>query len=89
MDSTGGAVIQDNNGSHPITAPVVLNADTTLNVANAADSVTMSGAISGAGAFTKAGNGSALISGAMTNAGRLPIPVPAPSHFLELLHSPR
>ena len=57
------AAITVNNGTHEISAPIVLVSDTTVTVANAADTLTLSGDISGTGGLTLEGNGALILSG--------------------------
>ena len=56
--SSGQAAINDVSGSHVISAPLVLNDNTTITVGNSASIFTISGTINAAGrTITKAGNG--------------------------------
>jgi hypothetical protein len=63
-NGTGNAAIDDTGGSHSITVPVVLNSNTIANVANAANTFKITGAISGNGGLTVAGAGVFTLSGA-------------------------
>jgi MYXO-CTERM domain-containing protein len=63
------AAITDAGGSHSITAPVVLNSNTTATVANVADGLQISGPVSGSGALTVAGAGSVTLAGVNSYAG--------------------
>jgi autotransporter-associated beta strand protein len=75
---TGGTLTMDNGansaainvtqGSHFITAPVVLNS-TTVATIGAGDSLQISSAISGAGGLTVAGSGTAVLSGTNSYTG--------------------
>lgn len=80
LDATGGGTLILNGGgsgasvtvragSHQISAPVTLNDNTTMTVTNAADHLTVSGAISGAGNLTKLGDGKLTLSGENTYTG--------------------
>ena len=53
------------NGSHTVSAPVSLVSNTAVEVSNAADTLTISGAISGA-SLTKTGNGTLALTSANT-----------------------
>ena len=63
-NDAGPATITDSSGSQSITAPVVLNSDLTATVTQAADTLTLSGGITGAGRMlTKEGAGVLTLSG--------------------------
>ncbi len=76
---TGGSLIIDNGGangsitsnvgSHFITAPVVLNSSVNMSVVNLTDTLTVSGAISGAGNLSMGGLGTLVLSGSNSYAG--------------------
>jgi fibronectin-binding autotransporter adhesin len=69
IDTTGGdGAINVNSGSHTITAPVLLNKNTTVNVAGA-NALTMTSQISGSRILTKSGAGTLLPLGANTYSG--------------------
>jgi len=66
MDNgSSAASITDFNGTHTISAPVVLNSNTTVTVVNNGNSVLISGNISGNGGLTanSSGNGTVVLSG--------------------------
>jgi fibronectin-binding autotransporter adhesin len=64
-NNTSSAAVNDASGSHTIAADVVLASDTSITVTNAADALTISGAISGAKNLSVAGGaGSLILSGA-------------------------
>jgi autotransporter-associated beta strand protein len=63
------AVLSDANGSHTIAAPLTLVAGVATTVANAADTLTLSGAISGTGPLNKAGVGTLALTGSNSYAG--------------------
>lgn len=66
----GGAAINVTSGQHTISAPVVLNTTTTVAIPSAAaDSLTISGAVSGVGGLSKSGPGTAIVSGQSTFTG--------------------
>jgi autotransporter-associated beta strand protein len=63
-DLSGTAAITVNNGTHEISAPIVLATNTAVTVTNVADALTLSGDISGTGTgLTKQGSGTLLLSG--------------------------
>ena len=63
------ATITDSAGSHSITAPVQLGSDAISTVANAADTLTLSGGLTGAGkTLTKTGAGKLVLAGAQNYA---------------------
>ena len=63
------ATLTDSAGSHSITAPVLLGSDTTAAVTNAADTLTLSGGLTGVGkTLTKTGAGKLILSGAQNYA---------------------
>ncbi len=71
---TGGALSVEEgftvpNGSHNVSAPVLLPNASTVSILNAVDSLTLSGAVGGAGGITKIGPGKLLLTGANTFAG--------------------
>ena len=58
------ATVTDSAGSHSITAPVQLASDLIATVTNAADTLTLSGSVTGAGkSLTKTGAGKLVLSG--------------------------
>jgi autotransporter-associated beta strand protein len=65
------ANITDYSGAHTISAPVVLNSNTTVTVVTYGDSVTISGNVSGTGGLTvdNPGDGVVLLSGTNTYGG--------------------
>jgi autotransporter-associated beta strand protein len=65
------ASITDLSGTQLISAPVILNSNTGLVVTNAADTVTLSNSISGAGGITASGAGTLVLSGNNSFAGNL------------------
>jgi fibronectin-binding autotransporter adhesin len=67
---TNTALISDYNGSHQISAPVVLSSNTLVTVANTTDTITIAGSISGAGSLTQAGNGTLLLTAANSYSGQ-------------------
>ncbi|MGA2442326.1 MAG: dockerin type I repeat-containing protein [Tepidisphaeraceae bacterium] len=72
MDNgSGTASVTDFSGTHTISAPVVLNSNTTVEVVNNGDGVTISGNISGVGGLTvnNPGAGVVLLSGTNTYGG--------------------
>ena len=76
-DGTSAAAIMDSGGTHFITAPVMLNSNTMITAANVADSMQISGNISGAGGITVSGNGSVTLSGSNSYAGTTTINSPS------------
>lgn len=63
------ATITDSAGSHSITAPVQLGSDAIAAVTNAADTLTLSGGLTGAGkTLTKTGAGKLVLAGAQNYA---------------------
>jgi hypothetical protein len=62
-NGAGNAAINDDGGSHSITATTVLNSNTIVTVVNPGDSFKISGAISGNGGLTVAGAGVFTLSG--------------------------
>ena len=72
--SPGNAAIVVVNGSHSISAPLILASDMDVTVSNAADTLTLSGNISGAGtALNKYGAGTLILGGSNTNSGNTTI----------------
>jgi fibronectin-binding autotransporter adhesin len=65
-NGTGAATLTVAAGSHAIAAPLTLVSNSTVTVANAADALTVSGAMgaAGFGTLTKNGNGTLVLSGA-------------------------
>lgn len=70
-NGASAAAINNNGGSHVISAPVNLISNTGLSSASAADSLTFSGVISGAGTLTKPGPGQLVLSASNTFSGLL------------------
>lgn len=69
LDNGGGAAtVTDGGGTHFISAPVVLNSNTTITVTNSADTLQISGSISGTGGLTIAGSGKVALSGGASKA---------------------
>ena len=73
--TSGNPAIVDLNGSHQITAPVILSGTTDVTVTNALDTLTLSGNVSAAGGLNKAGSGVLSLSG--TNSFACPLVVTA------------
>lgn len=70
LNNGAGAVNVDvTSGSHLISAPVTLTSNTAIGVTNAADTLTVSGAVNGGGSLTKAGNGTLVLSTANSYTG--------------------
>lgn len=72
LDNTanlGQAQIIGTNGSHQITAPIVLNSNTVASVANSADTISLTGIISGTGSLSKSGGGILHLGGVNTYSG--------------------
>ena len=66
----GNAAINVTNGSHEISAPLILGSDTDVTVGNAGDTMKLSGNISGpAAALNKYGAGTLILSGSNTYSG--------------------
>jgi hypothetical protein len=65
MENSGAAnaTITDTNGSHTISAGVILASDTTVDVANSLDSLTVSGGINGIKGLVKTGAGTLNVQG--------------------------
>jgi hypothetical protein len=64
LDNGGNSAdITDSLGTHFISANLILNSNTVINVTNATDSLNISGNISGSGGLTIAGAGKVAISG--------------------------
>ena len=68
-NGAGTASVSVTSGSHAITAPVTLVSNTNLVVNSAADTLTVSGPVDGAGSLTKIGAGTLVLGGANTHAG--------------------
>ncbi len=66
--ANGPAVITDTLGNHTIASAVTLNSNASLNVATG-NSLTLSGAVGGAGGLTAGGAGIVVLSGANTYSG--------------------
>ena len=66
---TAAAALTDSAGSHAITAPVALGTNAIVSVANAGDTLTISGLISGSGALTMSGAGTLVLAALNTYAG--------------------
>jgi fibronectin-binding autotransporter adhesin len=73
IDNAGsGGAINDNQGSHVIAVPLILSdssGSTGVAVANSGDTMTFSGAISGADGLSMSGNGSMILSANNSYAG--------------------
>jgi len=70
--TAGDATVTVSSGAHTIAAPVALANDLSVDIANAADSLTMTGDLSGAaGGLTKTGPGTLTLDGDNTYPGRL------------------
>ena len=68
--SSGDAAIQVINGTHELAAPLVLASNTDVTVSNAADTLIISGAISGTGTgLNKFGSGTLTLSGGSNYTG--------------------
>ena len=66
---TGTGEVEVVNGSHQISAPVVLAADTNVTMYDPAASLTVTGNISGTGSLTLAGTGALILAGDNTYSG--------------------
>ncbi len=67
---SGEAAITVNHGTHKISAPIVLASNTMLTVADATDTLTLNGGISGTGTgLTLEGSGTLILSGSDTYSG--------------------
>lgn len=66
---SGAGAIDVVDGSHTISGAITLSADSSVDVSNADDILTLSGVISGSGGFTKTGVGSLVISNNNTYTG--------------------
>jgi|GEM_PF-1286340 len=65
-NGSNAVVVNDNAGTHTISAPVTLSSNTTVTVTNSSDTLTMSGAVSNtssAKTLTKSGAGTLVLSG--------------------------
>ena len=62
-NGAGTASITDTAGDHTISAPVQLNSDTTVTVANSGDVLTVSGPVGGNAALTVGGSGTLVLGG--------------------------
>jgi fibronectin-binding autotransporter adhesin len=67
--SSAIATIDVATGSHEIAAPLILASDTDITVANAADTLTLSGGVAGSGMLSKEGSGTLTIAGPNSYAG--------------------
>jgi fibronectin-binding autotransporter adhesin len=67
--STGSAQITNLNGSHTVTAPVILASNTAVDVTNVADTLNLVGSVSGQGSLTKNGAGLLRLSSANSYSG--------------------
>jgi autotransporter-associated beta strand protein len=67
------AAINVAGGSHEIAAPLVLGSSLDITVANAADTLTISGGVSGRGMLSKEGSGTLAITGPNTYSGHTAI----------------
>jgi len=67
--NSGQGQIIGTNGSHQITAPISLTSNTVVSVANAADTISLSGIVSGAGSLSKGGAGNLYLGGVNTYSG--------------------
>ena len=78
--SSGSAAVNVTAGSHQVSAPVALASTTNVTVTNGADSLTLSGGVTGSGGLNKLGAGTAILSGAAytgpttVSGGRLVLP---------------
>ncbi len=70
-NGSSNASITDSLGTHSINVPLILNSNTTLTVTNAADTMTISGNIGGAGGLTTTGSGNVTLGGNNSFAGVL------------------
>jgi autotransporter-associated beta strand protein len=68
-NGASAATLTDTAGTHLISAPVVLNSNTTISVTNSGDVLTISGPISGNGNLAASGSGTLILSGANTYPG--------------------
>jgi fibronectin-binding autotransporter adhesin len=66
-NGSSSAAINDLGGKHVISAPLVLNSSAVITVANAGDSLLLSGGVSGTGGLTVAGSGKVSLSGNASN----------------------
>lgn len=69
LSSAGGAGITVNRGSHDINTGIVLSTDTLVMVANATDSLTLGGSVSGTASLVKAGPGRLNVTSPLAYAG--------------------
>ena len=67
--NSGQAQIVGTNGSHQILSSLVLTSNTVVSAANIADTLTLSGIVSGNGNLIKSGAGTLVLSGASTFTG--------------------
>lgn len=67
--NSGQAQLIGTSGSHQVTAPVSLTSNTVVSVANAADTISLGGVVSGAGSLSKSGPGTLLLGAANTYEG--------------------
>jgi hypothetical protein len=62
-DGAGAAQINDMAGAHNISAPVLLNSNTTISFSGTGNSLNLSGGINGGAALTVTGNGTLVLTG--------------------------
>ncbi|MGA2230751.1 MAG: autotransporter-associated beta strand repeat-containing protein [Tepidisphaeraceae bacterium] len=67
--ATATALITDTGGTHFISAPLTLNSNLLVTVANPGNALTFSGSISGVGGLTKSGAGNLILSSGGSYAG--------------------
>jgi len=67
--ATGNLSDTNTSGSNTISLAISMSATRTFSISNAAETLTISGAISGAGGLTQSGNGKLILSGANTYNG--------------------
>jgi fibronectin-binding autotransporter adhesin len=68
-NGAANATINDLNGSHSITAPLLLNSPTAITITNPGDTLTLAGNISGTGFITQSGAGTLILSGTISYTG--------------------
>ncbi|MCP5531999.1 MAG: autotransporter-associated beta strand repeat-containing protein [Akkermansiaceae bacterium] len=66
-NSGNDGAINNNGGTHTITADITLTSNVGLSSSSAADSITLTGTIAGAGSLTKPGPGQLVLSGSNTS----------------------